>query len=125
FLRTGADQRQTEAGVQEPIIIIKVGIRLIKPVQFERVDVAVNHAHKRAVERTGPESSPDHKALLAMTLVAPVVQCPILAFGCQWIDDAMAVQQTEAAESPMAIVRVDRDTASGRFPCKRLTAEGQ
>ena len=57
-----------------------------------------------------------------MALVAPVVERPVVlavrsAKG-QRIDNAMAVQEAEAAEVGMRVLRVDYDAA-----CIRLTRE--
>src|SRR5262245_48191096 len=69
----------------------------------------------------------DDQARLAMALVAPIGQRPVVAFvsspELQREHDAMTVQQCQMAERGMVIERVHHEQVSGKFESRMLAAK--
>ena len=86
------------------------GVGGLKAFGFQRIDFAENHIRESLAElEFVPGFSiwrPDHETVLAMTLVAPVRETPVvlsfLTAKSKRIDDAVAMQKSQAAQLPVA-----------------------
>src|SRR5207245_5101335 len=121
---TGANQRNAATTIEKgiPMVLCEI-IERPGGIQFESIYVSQNQVGESfaiACADVGRafrnKLSPNDQPSLAMALITPVLQCPIVWFlNEKWIDDSVAIQKPQGAQGKVDVVRIHDHHVSGHL----------